>query len=173
LYWSVPLYILGEGLLIYFRKEGTNIGYIIMSQIFMAIGGGTIIIVEQVAILSVPTHNDAASALAILEMFGTVGDAVGASVSGAIWTQLFPNYLQTLLPEESVGDWETIYDSLDVQLSYPVGNVTRTAISQAYGDTQTWMVTAGTIFMAFSLSCIFIIRDVKLDTKSQVKGLLF
>ena len=41
---AVPLYMLALGLMIYFRKPHTNIGYIIMCQIFIAFSSGTIIL---------------------------------------------------------------------------------------------------------------------------------
>lgn len=169
---AVPMYLLFEALLIYFRGQGTGIGFIIMCQIFMAIAGGTLIICNQVSVLSVAGHQDAASALAMLNVFGTIGSAVGSTISGAIWTQLLPKYLQQNLPAETVDSWEDIYESLDVQLSYPVGDATRTAIATSYEQTQQWMITAGTIFMAFGLILMFVIRDVKLDRK-QVKGIVF
>ncbi|CAO1627548.1 unnamed protein product [Sympodiomycopsis kandeliae] len=173
LYGAIPLYLLGEGLLIHFRQPGHGLGYIIMCQIFMAFGGSTIIICEQVAVLSAANHNDAASALAMLGVFGWIGGALGDSISGAIWTHTFPQALQKYLPEETAADWETIYDDLDTQLSYPVGDPSRIAIGHAYADAQTWMVTAGTAFMALALIWMFVMRNIKLDSVKQVKGLLF
>lgn len=173
LYFSVPLYLLGEGLLIYFRGEGHGVGFIVMCQIFMALGGGAIIIVNQVAVLAASSHNDGASALAVLALASNIGDAIGNSVSGAIWTHLFPSYLIKYLPAESADAWEDIYDSLDVQLSYPVGDPTRNAIAHAYADTQTRMVAAGTAFMAVALILMFVIKNIRLDSIAQVKGVLF
>lgn len=170
LWVAVPLYMLFEGLLIYFRRQGTNIGYIIMCQLFMAVAGGSIIICNQVAVLSTAAHQDAASALAMLNMFGTVGSGVGSAISGAIWTNLMPSYLQEYLPAESADSWADIYGSLDVQLSYPFGEATRDAISQAYESTQTWMLTGGTLIMALGVAFMFLIRDVKLNGRDQVKG---
>lgn len=173
LYGAVPLYILGEGLLIYFRRPGHGIGLIVMCQIFMAFGGSTIIICEQVAVLSAASHNDAASSLAFLAVFGWIGGSVGESVSGAIWTHTFPVALQKYLPEESAASWEEIYDSLDSQLAYPIGDASRTAISHAYADAQTYMVSAGTAFMGLALVAVLLIRNVRLNDIKQVKGVLF
>lgn len=173
LWWGVPLYMLFEGLLIYFRKQGTGVGWIIMCQVFMAIAGGTIIICNQVSVLSVASHQDAASSLAILNLFGTIGGAVGSSVSGAIWTQLFPKYLLEYLPADSLESLEDIYSSLNVQLSYPYGDPTRDAIARAYETTQMYMLTAGTCFMALALIFMFVIRDIRLNSIDQVKGIVF
>ena len=173
LWFSVPLFTLFEGLMIYFKRPDQKIGYLVMCQIFMSIGGGAIIICQQVAVLATAHHNDAAAALALLNMFGTTGYAVGSTVSGAIWTNVFPNALLKYLPEESQADWEDIYDSLDVQLSYPVGDATRIAIQKAYAIAQQDMVIAGTAFMALSLIFVWMIKDLRLNNIQQVKGVLF
>ncbi|KAI5360174.1 putative major facilitator superfamily, MFS transporter superfamily [Septoria linicola] len=172
LLWSVPLYILGEGLMIYFRRPGFSVGYMIMCQIFIAFAGGTMIIVQQVAVLAAADHNNVATALAVLGVFGNIGGAVGGSISGAIWTNTLPGALQRLLPESAAGDWETIYDDLETQLSYAIGTNARTAIQNAYALAQRNMLIAGTCVMATSLIWMFVIRDIKLS-KQQTKGVLF
>ena len=170
--WSVPLYMLGSGLMIYFRRPEKSVGYIIMCQIFLALSGGTMIICQQVSVLAASSHNDAAASLAFLGVFGSIGDAIGSSISGAIWTHTLPGNLQRLLPKAAKSNWEEIYDSLDVQLSYPMGTPTRRAIALAYADSQGKMLIAGTAIMALSLIWMFVIRDIKL-TKVQAKGVLF
>ncbi|KAI1379297.1 MFS general substrate transporter [Hypoxylon crocopeplum] len=170
---AVPLYILFVGLLIYFRKPGTNIGYIVMCEIFTAVAGGTIIICEQVSVMAASEHNDVAAVLALLSLFGNVGGAVGNSISGAIWTNTLPDSLQRLLPDEAKADWEEIYDSLDVQLSYPIGSDVRSAIIEAYAQTQTYMIIAGTVIMALSLIWVMLIKNIRLNEIQQTKGVLF
>ncbi|KAB2570296.1 Siderophore iron transporter mirB [Lasiodiplodia theobromae] len=172
LLWAVPLYILGIGLMIYFRQPHWGVGYNVMCQVFLALSGGTMIIVQQVAVLAVADHNNAASALAFLNVFGNMGSAVGSSISGAIWTHTLPSALRRLLPDEAKADWETIYDSLDVQLSYERGTPIRAAIQAAYAFSQSKMLIAGTCIMALSLGWMFLIKDLKV-TKAQTKGVLF
>ncbi|KAL7418265.1 hypothetical protein Q5752_006721 [Cryptotrichosporon argae] len=173
LYWSIPLFILGEGLMIYFRQPGNKLGYIIMCQVFIAIGGGTIIIVEQVAVLAAASHNDAAAMLALLGLFGYVGGAVGSAISGAIWTHVFPDALQNLLPADTVDDWEDIYNSLDEQLAYPLGDPTRIAIQDAYAIAQEKMLIAGTAIMVLALASMFVMKNINVSKIKQVDGVLF
>ncbi|KAK2786745.1 hypothetical protein FQN53_006221 [Emmonsiellopsis sp. PD_33] len=173
LFFAVPLYILGEGLMIYFRNPSWSVGYSVMCQIFIAFAGGTMIICQQVAVLSATDHNNAASALAFLNVFGTMGGAIGSSISGAIWTHSLPGALQRLLPKSELPNWESIYESLDVQLSYERGTVVRDAISYAYADAQSKMLIAGTVIVALSLIWMFVIRDIKLTNSTQTKGVLF
>ena len=169
LWWAVPIEILFQGLLVHFRGQGTNIGYIVMCLIFMAMAGGVFILVGQVAVLAAASHQDAASSLAMLNVAGTIGSAIGSSVSGAIWTSKFPEFLQQYVPEDL---WEDIYGSLDVQLSYEYGSDIRNGISHAYEDTQRLMLAAGVCFLIIPLVGMFVIQDHKLDRK-QVKGVVF
>jgi len=172
-YFSVPLYMLGVGLMIYFRRPDFSVGYSVMCQIFIALGGGTMIIAQQVGILAAGTHDNAASLLALLSVAGWIGGAVGSAISGAVWTHTLPGALQRLLPAEALPDWSTIYDSLDVQLSYETGSDIRTAIIWAYAEAQTRMLIAGTAIMALSLGWMFLIRDIKLTKDQQAKGTVF
>ncbi|WVO14624.1 hypothetical protein L204_102261 [Cryptococcus depauperatus] len=170
---AVPIYILGIGLMIHFRKPGGHFGFIIMCQVFTAFGGGTMIDCQQVAVVAAASHNDAAAVLALLGLFGSVGGAIGNSVSGAIWTNTLPKALRSYLPEESLGDWKAIYDSLDTQLSYPVGSETRTAIINAYAEAQSRMLIASISIMALSLIWIFVIKNIRVTDIQQAKGVLF
>ncbi|KAB8074307.1 major facilitator superfamily domain-containing protein [Aspergillus leporis] len=173
LFIAVPLYILGVGLMIYFRNPNWSVGYSIMCQIFIAFAGGTMIIVQQVAVLAATDHNHVASALAFLNCFGSMGGAVGSSISGAIWTHTLPDALKRLLPAEALPDWETIYDDLETQLSYERGSPIRHAIALAYASTQTKMLIAATCIMALSLIWMFVIRDIRLTKDAQTRGVLF
>lgn len=172
LFIAVPVYLLGVGLMIYFRRPQWSVGYTIMCQVMIAFAGGTMIIVQQVAVLAAADHNNAASSLAFLNVFGNMGSAVGSSISGAVWTHTLPAALKKYLPASALPDWEAIYDDVDMQLSYPIGSATRTGIINAYAEAQTRMLIAGTAIMATSLIWMVLMKDIKL-TKSQTKGVLF
>jgi hypothetical protein len=173
LWCAVPLYLLASGLMIYFRRPGFSVGYMCMCQIFLAVGGGTMILIEQVSVLSVSKHEDYAAMLALLSTFGNIGGAVGSSVSGAVWTNTLPKKLRELLPAETQDQWESIYEDLSVQLSYPIGSPTRTAIQNAYASTQRNMMIAGTCIMVLSLIWVGMMRNVKLQDKKSLSQVLF
>ncbi|KAF2404839.1 putative MFS siderophore transporter [Trichodelitschia bisporula] len=170
---AVPLDILGIGLMIHFRQPGTNIGYVIMCQIFIAFSGGTIILTQQVSIMSVAKHADLAAVLALLGLFGYIGGAIGNTISGAVWTHTMPDALAKYLPAEALANLTEIYDSLDVQLSYEEGDPVRDAIIKAYGLAQRNMCIAGTAVMALSLIWVLMIKNVNVKDVKQVKGLVF
>ncbi|KAL5383525.1 hypothetical protein DPSP01_005921 [Paraphaeosphaeria sporulosa] len=123
-------------------------------------GGSVMIICQQLAVL------------ALLIVIGTIGGAVGNTISGAIWTNTFSQALTRYLPEDAQASVENIYGSLDVQLSYEWGSPTRTGIQQAYGYSQQKMLIAGTAIMSFSLVWVCMIRNINVKNIEQVKGVL-
>jgi hypothetical protein len=159
--------------MIYFRRPNQSVGYLVMCQIFISMGGSIFIIIEQIAILAAVDHQHVAAALALLNVVGTVGDAMGATISGAIWTNTFQKALVRNLPASALPDLDDIYDDLDTQLSYPVGNATRLAIQVSYGYAQTRMLAVGTGIMALSFIWMLMIRNIDLSKFAQVKGMVF
>ncbi|OQE94924.1 hypothetical protein PENNAL_c0003G04318 [Penicillium nalgiovense] len=51
LFFALPLMTLGAGLMIHFRDSDSDIGYVIMCQIFIAFAGGIMVIGEQMAVM--------------------------------------------------------------------------------------------------------------------------
>lgn len=173
-YIGVPLYTLGLGLMIYFRRPNVHIGYIVMCEIFISIGGSVFILLFQVAILAAVDHQHVAAALAMLYVSGTIGGAIGNTISGTIWTNTFLPALQRNLPESALADVDTIYSNLEAQLGYPVGSPVRLAIQESYGYAQARMLAAGIgVFgLAFVWMLMFRNYDLRKMTK-QTKGTVF
>ncbi|PCG98484.1 Major facilitator superfamily domain, general substrate transporter [Penicillium occitanis (nom. inval.)] len=173
LWVCVPLYILGLGLMIHFRQPGGYIGYIVMCEIFFSVAGSVTILCVQLAALAAVDHQHVAAALSLLFVTGSMGDAVGSAISGAIWTNTFLPQLEKSLPESSMDNLYLIYESLPEQLSYPVGSPTRDAIVQAYGYAQARMLAAGTAFMVLGFVWVGIMRNLNVKTMTQTKGNVF
>ena len=167
-YFALPLDILAVGLMIHFRQPGTNIGYIVMTQIFTAFAGGTIVIGGEMAMMAPSGHQHIAVIIAILDLFCSIGGAIGSTVSAAIWTHAFPTALKKYLPEDA--DMASIYGDLRVQLSHPEGTPTRDAINHAYGDAQRLMLITSTCVLVGALAAASLWRDIKLKDIKQVRG---
>jgi hypothetical protein len=173
LYIAVPLYIFAQGLMIYFRRPDQSVGFLIMCEVFISIGGSIFIIVQQVSMLAAVDHQHVAVALSLLFVVGTTGGAIGSTISGAVWTNTFYKYLQEHLPESALPDVDTIYGDLYTQLAYEVGSPVRLVIQDAYGYAQTRMLAAGTSFMIFAIIAVFLIRNINVAKIQQVKGTVF
>ncbi|KAG0161730.1 hypothetical protein PDIDSM_1161 [Penicillium digitatum] len=173
LYISVPLYIFSQGLMIYFRKPGMGVGYQIMCQIFISIGGSIFILVEQIAILAAVDHQHVAAALGLLNVVGTIGDSAGYTICTAIWTNTFPKALAKYLPESAMSNFEKYYEDITVQTSYPMGSEVRLAIQKAYGYAEVRMLSTGLGVMALAIVWTIMMKDIDLKKTAQVKGTVF
>ncbi|KJX92723.1 hypothetical protein TI39_contig5830g00005 [Zymoseptoria brevis] len=172
-YIAVPLYIFGLGLMIHFRQPNQSIGYIIMCEIFISTGGSVFILLVQLGVLAAVDHQHVAAVLASLYVFGTVGGAIGNTISQALWTNTFLGALQRKLPESAVGNATLIYVDLTTQLSYPIGSPERIAIQKSYGYAQTRMLAAGVGVVALCFVWVLMLRNLDLSKKGQTKGMVF
>jgi MFS family permease len=170
LYFAIPLFILGAGLMINFRAPGVNVGYIVMCQIFIAFAGGTLVICQELAVMASTTHQYIAVVLALQAMFSSIGGAIGSTVASAIWTAVFPVRLGEYLPDELKVNATLIYESLPMQLEFAPGTPARDAIIQAYGDAQKDMLIAATAVLAVGIVAVAIWRDIQVKDFKQVKG---
>ncbi|KAI9488892.1 major facilitator superfamily domain-containing protein [Zychaea mexicana] len=173
LYIAVPLYIFAQGLMIYFRRPNQSVGYLVMCQVFISIGGAIFIIVEQLAILAAVDHQHIAAALGVLYVVGTCANAIGATICGAIWSNVFEPALIMYLPESALSNLDMIYEDLETQLSYEVGSPERLGIQEAYGYAQTRMLAVGTGIMGLAIVWTIMIRNINLTKVAQVKGMVF
>jgi hypothetical protein len=170
LYFGLPITILGVGLMVKFRQPDTNVGFLVMCQIFIAFGGGTLVICEQIAAMAATSHQYIAVVLAVEGMFASVGGAIGSTVAGAIWTGTFPNKLEQYLPADAQANLTDIYKSLNVQISYEWGSETRNAIAHAYGESQRYMLIAATAILVLALVSVAVWRDIQVKDFKQTKG---
>ncbi|RMJ19398.1 hypothetical protein CDV36_000907 [Fusarium kuroshium] len=173
LWIGVPLYILAQGLMIYFRNPTGYVGYIVMTQIFISMGGSVFTICMQLAVLAAVDHQHVAAALAMLSVTGTVGGSIGSTISGSIWTNTFQKALIMYLPSSALDNLDAIYEDLDTQLSYPKGSAERIGIQKAYGYAQTRMLAAGTALMVASFVWVALMRNLKVSEMKQTKGNVF
>ncbi|KAE8363116.1 major facilitator superfamily domain-containing protein [Aspergillus caelatus] len=170
LYFGVPITILGVGLMIKFREPGVNIGYIVMCQIFIAFGGGTLVICEQMTVMAVSSQQHIPAVLAMESMFINIGSAVGTTIATALWTGIFPHKLAEYLPADAQSNLVNIYGDMTVQASYPVGSAARDAINRSYSETQRLMLIAATCLYTVTLASVMMWKDVNVKKIQQVKG---
>lgn len=156
--------------MIYFRRPGFSVGYLVMCEVFISIGGAIFILTCQIACLAAVEHQYVAATISTLFVFGSIGDAVGSAISGAIWTNTFYAALVRNLPESAKADAAAIYESIYTQLAYPEGSEVRLAIQEAYGYSQTRMLAAGTGIMALCFVWVFMIEDLNVKNRKQTKG---
>lgn len=128
-------YISGLLLMTLYRQEGCSGLQILGTQIVIGIGGGLLNVPVQLGVQASATHQEVAAATAMFLTSMEMGGAVGAALSGAVWTHLIPKKLHRYLPDESKGQAGEIFGNLATALSYPMGSATRDAINRAYQET--------------------------------------
>lgn len=172
LFFGLPLMILGAGLMIHFRGEDANIGFIVMCQLFIAFAGGTLVIGEDMAVMAAADRDGVPMMLAMLGLCSGLGGSIGSAVTAAIYTNTFPKALISRLPAETVGNWTEIYvGGSSTQLLYPVGSETRDAINYAWGQSQKMNSISATCVLVLAIPAIAIWKNYNVDRK-QNKGTL-
>ncbi|KAJ4371839.1 hypothetical protein N0V86_008393 [Didymella sp. IMI 355093] len=174
LFFGAPLTILGCGLMIKFRQPNVNIGYIVMCQIFIAFGGGVLVVAEQTTLMAVSKQQDFPALLAVESMIISIGGAIGSTIAGAIWTGVFPQRLAVNLAGTSAADNITaIYGSIDVQSGYAWGSPERDGINLSYAQTQRYMLIGATCVYSTMLVSIALWQNVDVKKmKQRTIGLL-
>ncbi|KAK2026170.1 major facilitator superfamily transporter [Colletotrichum zoysiae] len=168
LYFLIPLMILGVGLMVHFRQPDQSIGYIVMTQIFIAFAGGPIVVCGEMAMLAPSDHQHIAVILAALDLFGSIGSTIGYTVATAIWTGTFRENIIKYTPPGTPVD--LIYNNIYSQLSYPMGSPVRIGIQKAYGDSQRLMLIASVSLLAGSWVAVAMWRDINVKNIKQVRG---
>jgi hypothetical protein len=168
LFFAIPIDILGVGLMIHFRQPGTSVGFIVMTQFFTAVASGSIVIAGELAMMAPSDHQHMAVIIAVLNLFCSIGSAVGSTVSAAIWTGTFYNNLVKHVPEGT--NVKRIYASLPTQLSYKWGSPERMGIAQAYADSQRLMLITSICMLSLALVAAAFWRDINVKNIKQVKG---
>ncbi|KAF2727282.1 siderophore iron transporter-like protein [Polyplosphaeria fusca] len=166
-FWGVPLSVLGAGLMINFREPDVNIGYIVMSFLFIALGGGVLVTSEQTTLMAVSKQQDFPALLACESMVIAIGGAVGSTIAGAIWTGVFPARLMANLPPEAMDNFVNIYGDLQTQSSYAIGTPTRDAINLSYAQTQRYMLIAATCIYSTMWVSVALWQDVDVRKQKQ------
>jgi|SRR5690242_5855529 len=159
-----------SGLMIAYRNEDASTWSIIGNQIAIGIGGGFLNVPAQLGVQASASHQQVAAATTIFLTILEVGGAVGAAVSGAIWTTYIPQKLQQYLPPDIAPSYATIYGdgvSAANYTLYPDGSPARIAINRAYQETMRYMLIGAICAAIPILPLSLCLKNYKLDQMKQ------
>lgn len=172
LFFGLPILALGAGLLIYFRGNDQPVGYLVMCQIFIAFGGGTLVIGQDMAVMSASDRSGVAMMLSLISLSTSVGGAIGDAVTGAIFSSTFPKALERALPPE----WK--HQALEIYLGgytkqelFNPGTPVREAINYAWGQYEKYAAISAVSSLALGIPAIAVWKNYSVD-KQQNKGTL-
>ncbi|EAW11883.1 putative siderochrome-iron transporter [Aspergillus clavatus NRRL 1] len=173
LVFALPLMILGAGLMIHFRGQSDDIGYVIMCQIFIAFGGGTLVIGQQMAVMASADREGVPMMLSFIGLFTSLGGAIGYAVAAAIFNNVFVSSLESRLPADLKDQAMTIFaGGYSTQMTdYPVGTAGRNAINYAWGESQKYGAIAATCLLVLGIPAIAVWKNYNVN-KHQNKGVM-
>lgn len=170
LFFGFPLIALGTGLFYQFSINQDNIGLMIMCQIFIAFGGGTLILGYQMAVMASATLDSIPILLVLTNLFASIGMAFGQATSTGVYTNVFLKSLIKNLPTDSVDLAGDLYlGGYTAQIMYPIGDPIRSACTSAWGDYQKNAAIAAICILMLILPSISIWKNYNVD-KKQNKG---
>ncbi|KAF4252562.1 hypothetical protein CNMCM8689_005262 [Aspergillus fumigatus] len=161
------VYIIGMVLMMVTRHEGSTPAQILVTQVVVGIGGGLLNVPVQLGVQASASHQEVAAATAMFLTSMEMGGAVGAALSGAVWTHNIPRKLRLYLPEENKGDADAIFGKITKALSYPLGSPVRVAINQAYQETFKKLLILALIAIIPLVPLSLAMEDYKLDKMSE------
>lgn len=157
------IYLMGIGLMIRYRSEGSTTAQIVGTQIAVGIGGGMLNVPTQLGVQAAVSHSDVAAATAIYLTVVEIGGAVGAAISGAIWTANLPAKLQAYIPSGSQIEAESIFANLTLATSFAEGSEERRGVDRAYQETMDLLLIGAVCWAAVPFLLSFLMRNYKLD----------
>ncbi|KAK3112716.1 Siderochrome iron transporter 2 [Teratosphaeriaceae sp. CCFEE 6253] len=170
LFFGLPLMMLGAGLMIYFRGGDKPIGYLVMCQIFIAFGGGTLVIGQDMAVMAASDRSGVAMMLSLISLASSVGGAIGDAVAGAIYAGTFPQALARALPPNLKGKAQEFYlGGYLVQELFVPGSPERIAIDYAWGQYERYAAISAVSSLVIGIPAIAVWKNYRVD-KQQNKG---
>lgn len=151
--------LIGVAMMIHFRSNHSPTPLLILCQLLQGIGGGSVAITMQVAVQCVVRHSDVAIVTAIELLMTECGAAIGSAVAGMVFSEDLPNALAIRLPHLSQQDLDSIYGSLSIALSFPLGSATRDAIIEAWVQVMHKLCIIATVILVPALFLCMAIPD--------------
>ncbi|KAA8649970.1 siderochrome-iron transporter MirC [Aspergillus tanneri] len=157
------VYSSGIVLMMLYRKEGSSWIQILGTQIVIGIGGGLLNVPVQLGVQASASHQEVAAATAMFLTSMELGGAVGAAISGAVWTHNLPQKLQLYLPDEDKSNAKAIFGKLTKALEYPMGSPARVAINRAYQETMNKLLILAFLVTIPLIPLSLLMENYKLD----------
>ena len=103
------IYMTGLALMLLCRGQGASHLQVLGTQVIVGCGGGLLNVPVQLGVQASASHQEVAAATAMFLTSMEMGGAVGAAISGAIWSQFIPQKLQQYLPEDTKSQADEIF----------------------------------------------------------------
>ena len=149
-----------------YREDGNPRIQVLGTQVVVGIGGGLLNVPVQLGVQAGVRHQEVAACTAFFLTSLEMGGAVGAGISGLVWSRLVPEKLRHYLPPGDQGDASEIFGKMTKALSYPPGSAARAAINRSYQETLDKLLMLALIASVPLLPLSLLMEDYKLDDVS-------
>lgn len=156
---AVPLYGLGEVLMMQAPKFDHSVSRLMFSQVLMAVARSSFEALKEVALLSGSEPVQVAVVLAILSVCEKVGGMIGSTFSDILWAEALPDAPRKYLSAESILSSERVHPELQKHTSFPKGSAERLAIQHTYDEAQKVTLIIGSVAMVFALLIALAMRN--------------
>ncbi|BGO89236.1 hypothetical protein NBRC10512_005931 [Rhodotorula toruloides] len=167
---GVSLWFIAFGLLIHYRGGASAHSGIVGAQVLLGISGGLFPYPAQTLIQTAGNHQHTAILLSIYLAIYNVGSAIGATISGAIWTQVLPGKLEIALGGNTtaVQEWYGSPFTAITTAAGQWGQPDRMAVVDAYRHVQRLLCITGIAFAVPLLLCALVVRDPVLGKEQSL-----
>ncbi|KAL2817393.1 siderophore iron transporter mirC [Aspergillus granulosus] len=161
------IYTVGLLMMLLYRKEGSSPFQVLGTQIIVGMGGGLLNVPVQLGVQASASHQEVAAATAMFLTSMEMGGAVGAAISGAVWTHNIPRKLRLYLPEEHKSEAQEIFGKLTKALSYEMGTPVRAAINRSYQETMNKLLILALVAVVPLIPLSLLMSNYRLDKMSE------
>lgn len=169
------LFLVGFGLLIRYRSGAgsSSRAGVIAAQVVLGVAGGLSPYASLVSLQVSLKHEAIGVMTGLFLACHSIGDALGNSVAGAIWTQVLPSTLASNLefqPDATLAA-QVYGNPFAVVAQYPMGTEIRTAIVDSYQHVQRYLCITGLCLSIPLIGFALCLRNPVLDkSQSLVEG---
>ncbi|KAG9251642.1 major facilitator superfamily domain-containing protein [Emericellopsis atlantica] len=142
---GTSLFMVAFGLLIHYRgstSPGDGRAGVIGAQVVLGFAGGMFPYPAQASLQVTLQHEHLAVMTGTYLAMYNIGSALGNTVSGAIWRQTLPGYLEKNVQDQSVAA-SAFSEPLNIIAQYPMGTPERQGIIASYRQTQRLLTITG------------------------------
>ncbi|KAL4901900.1 hypothetical protein BDW74DRAFT_67763 [Aspergillus multicolor] len=161
------IYMTGLLLMLLYRKEGSSPLQVLGTQVIVGMGGGLLNVPVQLGVQASASHQEVAAATAMFLTSMEMGGAVGAAISGAVWTHNIPRKLNLYLPDEYKSEAGAIFGKLTKALSYEMGTPVRSAINRSYQETMNKLLVLALLATLPLIPLSLLMSNYRLDKMNE------
>nr|KAK5448244.1 hypothetical protein LTR18_001332 [Exophiala xenobiotica] len=160
---GVIVRLIGYGLMMRLRGANNSVAEIFMMQVIQGAGSGAVGTVVIVVAQIVVPKAELAQATALELLFIYLGNSLGSSIAGTIYTSLFKERLRYWMePGTPQSIIDSVYETI-TGVTQGAGSSERYAVQHAYSDILRYMTIAALVASALPMVMVWFLPNLKLN----------